>query len=207
MGLIAIPRMRSPDSIFPNNWISFHENGTIILYPMQAENRRLERRKEILQLIDKEYVVNEIVDLSHFEKQGKFLEGTGSMVLDRKNKIAYACISPRTDEDILEEFAQITDYEAVGFDAIDTNGKQIYHTNVLMCVTDAFVVICLEAIPDSFDRDFVQNIIIESGKKIIEINLIQMNKFAGNMLEVEGENSIKYLVMSTSAFEALNENQ
>lgn len=201
------PKPHTPDSIFPNNWISFHENGTLILYPMQAENRRLERRNEIIQLIEKEYVVSEIVDFSHYEKQEKFLEGTGSIVLDRKNKIAYACVSPRTDEDILEEFAETADYESVVFDAVDSFGKQIYHTNVLMCVADTFVVICMEAIASSFDRAFVKNIIIESGKKIIEISLTQMNHFAGNMLEVIGENNTKYLVMSTSAFNSLQNKQ
>jgi hypothetical protein len=197
----------TPDSIFPNNWISFHEDGAIITYPMQAENRRLERREEIVHTIENQFVVNKIIDLTYFEKEGKYLEGTGSMVLDRQIKIAYACISPRTELTVLNVFSEKTAYKIVAFEAVDNFGKAIYHTNVLMCVGSEFVVICLDAIPNEIERNSVVKSIEKVGKKIIEITLIQMNKFAGNMLEVKGAENNKYLVMSSSAFNSLTNNQ
>jgi hypothetical protein len=198
---------QTPDSIFPNNWISFHEDGTIVTYPMQAENRRLERREDIIQTIENQFVVNRKIDLSYFENDEKYLEGTGSMVLDRENKIAYACVSPRTHERVLVEFGQRLGYQVVSFEALDGEKRQIYHTNVLMCVGAEFVLICVEAIPDEKERQKVVDSIINSGKEKIEITLSQMNHFAGNMLEVVGENGIKYLVMSSSAFHSLTKNQ
>jgi hypothetical protein len=195
---------RTPDSIFPNNWISFHDNGTIVIYPMQAENRRLERREDIIETIKNQFVVNTLVDLTFFEEDEMYLEGTGSMVFDRENEIAYACLSPRTHIEVLDEFSHEIGYEIVSFDAVDQNGKAIYHTNVLMCVGTEFVVICLDAIPKEKERKFVVKTIEESGKEIIEITLEQMNHFAGNMLEVTGDNTVKYLVMSNSAFNSLS---
>ena len=198
---------QTPDSIFPNNWISFHEDGSIVTYPMQAENRRLERRKDIIETIGQQFIINNQVDLTYFEKEGKYLEGTGSMVLDRANKIAYACISPRTNLDVLDEFGRQMNYEIVAFDATDSKGKQIYHTNVLMCIGNFIAVICLEAIQNLDQRMFVKNKLENSGKRIIEISLEQMNNFAGNMLEIEGKNEIKYLVMSASAYHSLKPEQ
>ena len=197
----------TPDSIFPNNWISFHANGTLITYPMQAENRRLERREEIIEKISGNFYINRKIDLSYFEAENKFLEGTGSMVLDRKFKIAYACISPRTHEDVLQEFSSQMSYEIVKFNAVDGSGKQIYHTNVLMCIGDMFAVICLEAIPDLDERLMVRNSLEQSGKRIVEISLDQMNQFAGNMLEIKGNRGEKILVMSSSAYHSLTEQQ
>ena len=197
----------TPDSIFPNNWISFHANGTLITYPMQAENRRLERREEIIEKIAENFYINRRIDLSYFEAENKFLEGTGSMVLDRKFKIAYACLSPRTHEDVLQEFSSQMNYEIVKFNAVDGSGKQIYHTNVLMCIGDMFAVICLEAIPDLDERLMVRNSLEQSGKRIVEISLDQMNQFAGNMLEVKGNRGEKMLVMSKSAYQSLNAKQ
>ena len=197
----------TPDSIFPNNWISFHANGTVITYPMQAENRRLERREDIIEKISENFYINRRIDLSYFEDENKFLEGTGSMVLDRKFKIAYACISPRTNEDVLQEFSSQMNYEIVKFNAVDGSGKQIYHTNVLMCIGDMFALICLEAIPDLDERLMVRNSLEQSGKRIVEISLAQMNQFAGNMLELKGKRGEKILVMSSSAYHSLTEQQ
>lgn len=193
----------TPDSIFPNNWVSFHGNGSLITYPMQAENRRLERREDIIEQISALFHINRKVDLSHFEKENKFLEGTGSMVLDRKFKIAYACLSPRTNVDVLKEFSAQMNYEIVTFNAIDADGRQIYHTNVIMCIGDMFAVICLEAIPDLDEKLMVRNSLEQSGKRVVEITLEQMNKFAGNMLEIKSKTGQKMLVMSSSAFHSL----
>jgi hypothetical protein len=193
----------TPDSIFPNNWISFHETGTIITYPMQAINRRLERRKDIIESISQKFNTTENFDLSYFEQENKHLEGTGSMVLDRQKKLAYACLSPRTNKEVLNKFCEITGYKAIVFDAIDANGKAIYHTNVLMCVGTEFVVICMEAIPAAAERDMVLETIKNSGKELIEITLDQMNNFAGNMLEAANKNGEKYLIMSSSAYHSL----
>lgn len=201
------PEPHTPDSIFPNNWVSFHNNGTVILYPMQAENRRLERRRDILDLLEQRFYINRKVDLTYFEGENKFLEGTGSMVLDRKFKIAYACLSPRTHEDALREFALQMNYEVVSFNAVDDSGKQIYHTNVLMCIGDMFAVICLEAIPDLDERYLVRHTLEQSGRQIVEISLDQMKHFAGNMLQVKNARGNSILVMSTQAYESLTHKQ
>lgn len=201
------PEPHTPDSIFPNNWVSFHNNGTVILYPMQAENRRLERRKDILDHIEERFYINRLVDLTAHENNGKFLEGTGSLVLDRKFKIAYACLSPRTYEEVLDEFAVQMNYEIVRFNAIDETGKQIYHTNVLMCIGDMFAIICLEAIPDLDERYTVRQTLAQTGRRIIEISLDQMKKFAGNMLQVNTQKGSSLLVMSTQAYESLTPKQ
>ncbi|MFC0183972.1 hypothetical protein SAMN04515674_102487 [Pseudarcicella hirudinis] len=196
----------TPDSIFPNNWVSFHYNGTAITYPMQAENRRLERREDILNQLEEKFYINRKMDLTHFEKEGKFLEGTGSMVLDRKVKIAYACISPRTHPDVLKEFASLMNYEIISFNAM-ANGKEIYHTNVVMCIGDIFAVICLEAITDLDQRLMVRNSLEQSGKQIIDITLDQMNHFAGNMLEIRNQKDDRLLIMSTAAYNSLTQKQ
>jgi hypothetical protein len=197
----------SPDSIFPNNWLSLHQSGKVVLYPMMAPNRRAERRMDIIDNLRKKYHVEEIIDLTHFENEGKFLEGTGSMVLDRRYKIAYACLSPRTHADVLDAFAEATGYEVIKFDAVDDNGVPIYHTNVLMCVGDVFAVICLDAISNLDEKLLVRSVLEETGKYIVEITLEQMRNFAGNMLLVRNRKDEKVLVMSTSAFESLTEQQ
>lgn len=201
------PQPYTPDSIFPNNWVSFHADGNIFLYPMQAENRRLERREDIISLLEDNFKVHHIVDLSRYEEQNKFLEGTGSMVLDRENKIAYACLSPRTDKDVLDVFCEQSGNKAICFDAADENGKAIYHTNVLMCVGTKFAVICLGSIPNPHERVVVSESLISTGKEIIEISFEQMNQFAGNMLEVKSKEGETLIVMSQSAFESLDEGQ
>ena len=197
----------TPDSIFPNNWVSFHQSGKIVLYPMQATNRRLERRMDIIEDLRNNFQVEQIIDLTHFEKQGKFLEGTGSMVLDRRYKIAYACLSPRTSPEVLDAFVEATGYKVVPFNAVDAAGKDVYHTNVVMCVGDSFAVVCLQAITDLDERLMVRDELEKTGKQVIEITLEQMNSFAGNMLLVNNKRGEKLLVMSTQAFESLTHKQ
>lgn len=197
----------TPDSIFPNNWISFHDDGSVFLYPMFSENRRWERRKDILESLAEKFEVNHVSDLSFFEQQVLFLEGTGSMVLDRDNKIAYACLSVRTDEDVLNNFCMLTGYTPVCFQAVDQSRFPIYHTNVMMCIGDGFAVICLDCIPDVAEKQMVKDRITNTGKEIVEISFEQMNHFAGNMLQVKNANGESLLVMSEQAYNVLNENQ
>lgn len=197
----------TPDSIFPNNWISFHENGTMIFYPMYAENRRAERKQHVLDELNKKFKFSKTVDLSTFESNNIFLEGTGSMVLDRDNKIAYACISPRTNIKVLQAFCDKMNYAACTFIAVDSKGGEIYHTNVMMCVADKYVVICLDSIRDENERKHVSDTIVKSGKKIIAISLSQMNSFAGNMLQLQNKMGKKILVMSAHAYNSLTAEQ
>jgi hypothetical protein len=199
--------IRRPDAVFSNNWVSFHQSGKVILYPMMAENRRLERRPDIIDALKQNYKVEEIIDLTYFEEQGKYLEGTGSMVLDRRYKIAYACLSPRTHPEVLDAFAAALDYEIVSFSASDENDKPIYHTNVLMCVGDIFAVVCLEAIKNPDERLMVRSVLEQTNKYIIEISLEQVRHFAGNMLMVTNTRGDKFLVMSTQAYDSLTTQQ
>jgi hypothetical protein len=201
------PNPHTPDSVFPNNWISFHDDGTICLFPMFALNRRLERKQGVLDIINKRFEVNKTIDLTAFEKQEMFLEGTGSMVLDRENKIAYACLSPRTDQKVLDEFGKRTGYSTLSFFSVDLNGHPIYHTNVMMCVADEYSVICLEAVPDAGQRRKLKEKLEKTGKTIIPISYTQMENFAGNMLQVHNKKGEKFLVMSTRAFQSLTTEQ
>jgi hypothetical protein len=171
-----------PDAIFPNNWVSFHHDGTAVLYPMLAPNRRLERREELLRRVSQSgFQIARTVDLSHREDDGQFLEGTGSLVLDRPGRVAYACLSPRTDLDVLGEFAQLLDYELVTFEACDAAGKAIYHTNVLMAIGAGFAVICSAALAEAH-RSAVIETLRMSGHEVVDISLEQMAHFAGNLL-------------------------
>ncbi len=197
----------TPDSIFPNNWVSFHGNGTVMLYPMFAPNRRAERKPHVLNTISQKFMIGQTIDLTEFENNGLFLEGTGSMVLDRDKQIAYACLSPRTNEQVLREFCKKMNYTPVVFMSTDGNGQEIYHTNVMMCVADRYVVICLESIASPEEQQKVSDVILQSDKEIIPISLKQMNRFAGNMLQVENLQGEKLLVMSTQAYESLSEEQ
>jgi hypothetical protein len=198
----------TPDSIFPNNWVSFHHSGKVILYPMEAQNRRLERRTDIIEQLSHDFHIEEIIDLTASETNQQYLEGTGSMVLDRMNRIAYACISSRTNEAVLATWqSYMSGYELVCFGAFDQNGKAIYHTNVLMCVGDTFAVVCLEALTDLDERLMLKEKLEKSGKIIIEISLDQMNHFAGNMLLVKKKTGAKLLVMSSQAYRSLTESQ
>ena len=197
----------TPDSIFPNNWVSFHDDGSVLLYPMYAVNRRAERKQHVLEKIAEKFSINKKIDLSEYEKENVFLEGTGSMVLDRDNKIAYASLSPRTNEKVLEDFCRQMEYIAVLFHAVDGNGKAIYHTNVMMCVADKYVVVCFDAIPDDEEKIKIINALLQTGKEIIDISLDQMNHFAGNMLQIENKEGEKLLVMSTQAYDSLTGEQ
>ena len=201
----------TPDSIFPNNWISFHENGDVALYPMFAENRRHERREEILDLLEeKGFVIHNIIDYTSAEEDGFFLEGTGSLLLDRVNAKAYCALSPRADEELFIEFCEDFDYAPVIFEAfqtVDSERKLIYHTNVMMCLGDTFAVICSDCIDDKKERKMVLDNLKENGKEIILITEAQMNNFAGNMLEVRGANDKQYLVMSAAAHQSLTPKQ
>ncbi|TCC96843.1 citrulline utilization hydrolase CtlX [Pedobacter psychroterrae] len=197
----------TPDSIFPNNWVSFHHDGQVFLYPMFSENRRAERRSDILDLLKDNFIINNITDLSSYEAKGIYLEGTGSLVLDRDNKIAYACLSLRTDEKILQDFCARAGYSSVTFNATDADGFPIYHTNVMMCIGDLFAVICLNSIPDAADQRKVIKQLRDNGKEIIPISLDQMNRFAGNMLQVENKNGKRLLIMSEQAYLCLNKEQ
>lgn len=201
----------TPDSIFPNNWISFHENGDVVLYPMFAENRRKERREDVLDLLeDKDFVVNEIMDYTSAEEDGFFLEGTGSLLLDRQNSKAYCALSPRADEELFIEFCEDFDYAPVIFEAFQTvNGerKLIYHTNVMMCLGETFAVICADCIDDKKERKMVLDSLRDDDKEIILITEDQVNNFAGNMLEVKGTDDRRYLVMSASAHQSLTKKQ
>ena len=202
----------TPDSIFPNNWISFHENGMVALYPMFAENRRHERREEdVLNVLeDKGFAVDEIMDYTSAETDGYFLEGTGSIVLDRENDKAYCALSPRADEELFIEFCEDFEYTPVIFEAFQTvNGerKVIYHTNVMMCVGDTFAVISADCIDDKKERKMVLESLRGDEKEIILITEDQVNNFAGNMLEVKGSDDRRYLVMSASAHQSLTKKQ
>jgi len=201
------PEPYTPDSIFPNNWISFHNNGDVVLYPMFAENRRLERKPNVIAEIKSKFSVSNTIDLSNYEEQHRYLEGTGSIVLDREKRIAYACVSPRTDENLFTLFCEKMNYEPVMFHAVDAKGGAIYHTNVMMCVGDKFVVICLDSIIEASEKKKVTDKIVDSGKELINIKLEQMNRFAGNMLQVNDRDGKKYLVMSTQAYESLTREQ
>lgn len=197
----------TPDSIFPNNWISFHDDGSIFLYPMQAENRRLERRPEIISSIKQNFFVKAVYDLSYFEKDNLFLEGTGSMVLDSEYKLAYASVSPRTDLTVLNEFCRRMNYKGIYFHSTDANGVPVYHTNVMMCVGSGFAVICMDSLSDGNEREKVRESLATSKKEIIEISLDQLNNFAGNMIQLSNMDGELLLVMSESAFKSLSEDQ
>jgi len=201
------PEPATPDAIFPNNWISFHEDGTVFLYPMFAANRRQERKAAVLQAINNKFIVNSTADLTEKETDELFLEGTGSMVLDRVNKIAYACLSARTHEKMLKTFCNMTGYRPVVFNATDGNSDAIYHTNVMMCVADKYAVVCLQSVTNLEERRALQTSLQNSGKTIIEITPLQLAGFAGNMLQVKNADAELVLVMSTRAFESLDNDQ
>ena len=201
----------TPDSIFPNNWISFHQNGNIAVYPMFAKNRRLERREDILDLLEKKGLkINDIIDYTFAEEEEIFLEGTGSMVLDRVNRKAYCALSPRSDEDLFIEFCEDFEYTPVPFHAyheVDGQRKLIYHTNVMMALTEKIAIICLDSIDDKKGKKNMINHLRMDGKEIISISEEQMNNFAGNMLQVIGKNHKRFIVMSETAYKSLNAEQ
>ena len=201
----------TPDSIFPNNWVSFHENGDVGLYPMFAENRRLERREDILLTLEEHgFIIKNIIDYTSAEEEGVFLEGTGSIVLDRVSRKAYCALSSRADEDLFIEFCEDFEFTPVIFTAYQwVNNKRlpIYHTNVMMCIGESFAVICLNSIDDKKERKNILKHLKEDGKDIIDISEEQVNNFAGNMLQVRGKNDSRYLIMSQAAYNALTNEQ
>jgi hypothetical protein len=201
----------TPDSIFPNNWVSFHGNGDVAKYPMFAENRRRERRDEIFIRLEKEgFRIENIIDYTSAELEGIFLEGTGSLLLDRENRKAYCALSPRADEELFIEFCEDFEYSPVLFTANQTvDGKRlpIYHTNVMMCLGETFSVICLDTIDDKKERKSVVKHLRQDGKEIISISEAQMNQFAGNMLQLRGKDEKRYLIMSQAAYDSLTPSQ
>ena len=199
----------TPDSIFPNNWVSFHANGKVVLYPMEAENRRVERRMDIIDKLNSEFdfQVTEVIDLTPHEAGGHFLEGTGSMVLDRINRVAYACQSSRTQLEPLGEFAQLMDYEVVTFDAVDGDDAAIYHTNVMMNIGEELAVICDEAIPREGQRAAVMRSLQDTSREVLSLTFDQLEAFAGNMLELRTSSGDRLIAMSQQALDSLTDLQ
>ena len=197
----------TPDSIFPNNWISFHESGHMVLYPMLAENRRLERKEDIINKIKELYESHSIHDLSVHEATGRFLEGTGSLVFDYRNNVAYAAVSPRTDKELVETICRELGFKPVFFTSVDRNGTPVYHTNVIMCVGDEFAVLCAESIIDEAEREIVLDELRKGGKTVVEITQQQVEQFAGNMYELINAKGEHLLLMSGQAHRSLTEDQ
>lgn len=201
-----------PDSVFPNNWVSFHEDGHMVIYPMFAENRRLEKRPEIIDKLvtENNFYITDATDLSYFEEENLFLEGTGSLILDRPNKVLYASISDRMHPDALKKFCEVMGFEAIVFTAYQSVSDlrlPIYHTNVMMCLGQTFSVICLDCIDDEKEKQLVIDSLSKYDKEIIPITEDQVSQFAGNMLEVTNDKNERILVMSSSAFNSLNDEQ
>ena len=204
------PDPATPDSIFPNNWISFHQDGVLRLYPMYAKNRRLERREDIVAGLKAKFKVSDVVSFTNWEQKAAYLEGTGSLLLDRQNKIAYAAISDRTMPEVLEDFCDEAGFDPVTFHALQTvDGKRlpIYHTNVMMCLGEDFSVVCLDSIDDLEERENLVETLEETDKEIIEITEEQKEQFAGNMLQVLGKDDQRLVVMSSAAFHSLSDEQ
>jgi hypothetical protein len=193
-----------PDAVFPNNWVSFHQEGLIITYPMFAPLRRKERRRSVIEaVLDAGFSANKRVNIAFNEKINRYLEGTGSVIFDHVHRLAYACLSPRTDAQLLQELCQLLDYKPVVFHAADGQGQDIYHTNVMMALGEDFVVVCLESVQDATERQKLKALFEKTGKEIVEISLEQMNSFAGNMLQVRNDREETILVMSEQAYRAL----
>lgn len=195
-----------PDALFPNNWITTHEDGKVIIYPLLAPNRRAEKRTDIIQQMRKKYLVTDVIDLSYFEKDNKYLEGTGSMVLDRTNKIIYACLSPRTHKEPLSHVAKILGYEVVPFHAFDHRAP-IYHTNVFMSVGSKWAAMCMDAVPDTKERELLIASFKKTGKELIDLSKTQIDSFAGNILEVQTPEGESKIIMSKTAYDSLDAKQ
>ena len=201
------PKPAKPDAVFPNNWVSFQRDGSVILYPMQAKSRRAERRPEIIEALGREFRIDDVIDLTGYEKSDRFLEGTGSIVFDHVGRIAYACTSVRTDQYLLSAVSERLGYRPVIFHATDKTGQAIYHTNVMMCVAERFAVVCLESISNERERWMVMNFLTGGRREIIDISLDQMYNFAGNMLALRSADGRNLLVLSQRAFESLKPDQ
>lgn len=198
---------KKPDAIFPNNWISFHKSGAVITYPMYAENRRIERRQEIIDQIGKSFAIDRRYTFEHYEEDGMYLEGTGSMLFDRDRNIAYACLSQRTDPQLLDKFCVLLSARRVVFHSVDRNGDPIYHTNVMMAIGEDFAVLCKDSISKKEELDELLSALEETGKEVVDISFDQMESFAGNMLQVRNDKGETFLVMSQSAYDSLNMDQ
>ena len=201
------PAPAKPSAIFPNNWLGTSPEGIVSVFPMYSANRRLEKRDDILKMLAEQFVVKDVQDWSEFEVEGKFLEGTGSMVIDHENKVIYSCYSPRTDVSVLEKFANANKYRAIIFFATDKNGQAVYHTNVVMTLADDFAILCVEAIEEEWELIAIRQLLDSSGHDVIRITKDQMHCFAGNMLQVKNKKGEKFLVMSQTAFDSLYEDQ
>src|SRR5258705_8713994 len=201
------PAPVKPSAVFPNNWLSTSPEGIVSVFPMYAANRRPEKRDDILKMLAEKFVVKDLQDWSKFEVEGKFLEGTGSMVIDHENKVIYACYSPRTDISVLEKFANANKYRAIIFFATDRNGQAVYHTNVAMTLAEDFAILCEESIEEEWELIAIRQLLESSGHDVIRITKEQMHAFAGNMLQVKNNKGEKFLVMSQTAFDSLNEEQ
>jgi hypothetical protein len=201
------PEPPKPDAIFPNNWFCTFPTGELCLFPMYAPNRRIEKREDIIQWISENYKVVNLQDWSEHEAEGRFLEGTGSMVIDHEHRIIYACISERTDASVLEKFATAHSYTAINFHAVDLKGRPVYHTNVVMCVGDVFAVICADAIADETERFAVMQLLESTGHEVITISLEQMHAFAANMLQLMNPQGDRFVVMSQTAWDHLDASQ
>ena len=208
------PRPHTPDSIFPNNVFSLHHDGTLVLYPMFAVNRQQERKQELRQSIEQNFVIERVIDLTHYEKppeptasvaetHGKYLEGTGSMILDRIHHKAYACRSPRTHAEVFQDFCNRLHYQPILFDAVDRQGQPIYHTNVMMCIATQYMIVCLDAIPKPEDRQLLLDAAHDSGRELIPIDFDQMEHFAGNMLQLHNKEGKPFLILSATALASL----
>lgn len=197
------PNPLKPDALFPNNWISIHESGQLVLYPMMAPNRRFERRLDIVDFFKTHFEINEVIDFTGYEDQDMFMEGTGSLIFDHANRLAYACRSERTNEKVLREICDKLGYHAIVFEALDESGKQIYHTNVMMCIGSKFSVVCLDSIVKEEDQELVLSQFANTSHRVIAINFDQMKSFAGNMFEVENTRGETYVIMSQQARDSL----
>ena len=210
INVITIPDTETPlktDAVFPNNWISFHEGGLIVTYPMFSPNRRLERRQDIIDQLSEHFAYQNHVRLERWEEEAYFLESTGSLILDRVHKIAYACLSERTHPNLLEEYCQFMDFQKVAFKSVDKTGMPIYHTNVMMAIGTSFVVICMDSIAEVKDREVLTQLFKQTQKEIIPITFDQLYAFAGNMLQVKNEKGDTFLVMSSQAYHSLTDTQ
>ena len=198
------PAPAKPDAVFPNNWVTFHQEGFVVTYPMFAPTRRRERREEVIEeILHLGFSSNNRIRLEDNEADNRFLEGTGSIIFDHQNRLAYACLSPRTDAALLDELCQKIGYQKVVFHAVDANGQDIYHTNVMMALGETFVVICLDTVRDPEERRMLEEKFRETGKEIVDISLEQMGAFAGNMLQVRNTTGDTILVMSEQAYRSL----
>jgi len=201
------PMPQKPSAMFPNNWLNTSPEGIVSVFPMHAANRRSEKRDDILKTLAEKFIVKDLQDWSEFEVEGKFLEGTGSMVIDHENKVIYACYSPRTDISVLEKFANANKFRAIVFFASDKNGQAVYHTNVVMTLAEDFAILCEEAIEEEWELIAIRQLLDSSGHEVIRIYKDQMHRFAGNMLQVKNTKGEKFLVMSQTAFDSLYEDQ